>query len=581
LRTKGKEPDTRSDIFAFGEMLHEMATGQRAFVGKSQAGLFAAILSSHPPPISRLKPVAPPALDRVVATCLAKDPDERWQSAHDLQKELKWIQEAYVGGAALPVVAQQVRPGRIAWGALAIAVALAGLAAFLLRDPTRAPPPRTIRATLLPPAKATFSSRDMVPVSPDGRRIAFVAKGEDGKNWLWVRPLDGLAAQALPGTEGATYPFWSADSRALGFFADGKLKRVDASGGPPQVLCDAPFGRGGAWNRDGVIVFAGEAGRGLSRISATGGVLTPVTRLDGSRHETAHRWPSFLPDGRHFLYTALGGGSPATADAVFVGTLGANETTHLVDVRSNASYSPPGYLLFAREGALVAQPLDATRRVLTGHAVRLADQVQFFPPAGNAAFSVSENGVLAYQTGTAGDLSQFVWFDRTGKASETGMPAGPVDSPRLSHDGRRVAFRVEDRGGQGDLWIHDLARRVSSRFTFDPANDFNPFGRPTTCTSGSARAAPESPTSMKRRPTALEPRSCCSHRGFARSPPTGRQTAAHPLPRVRGHHSERHLVPVVSDRKATVVLQTGFFEAWGQLSSDGLWMAYHSYESGR
>ena len=384
------------------------------------------------------------------------------------------------------------------------------------------------------------------------------------------------------GRKAPRFPFWSADSRALGFFADGKLKRIDASGGPPQILCDASFGRGGAWNRDGVIVFSGQAGRGLSRIAATGGVLTPATRLDASRHETSHRWPWFLPDGRHFLYTALAAALP-TNDAVFVGTLGSNETVRLVDVRSNASYATPGYLLFAREGALVAQPFDAARQKLTGDAVPLADHVQFFAPTGYADFSVSENGVLAYQTGTAGELSQLVWLDRAGKASETGMPAGFVDSPRLSHDGRRVAYRVEDRGGRGDLWIYDLARRVSSRFTFDPADDYGPLWSPDDAhiVFGSNRTRVGD---LYEKAAGGGGRGEAAVRfGVSEGPPTtGRMTERLVLFTEYGATTRFDFWSLsLVDRKATLVLRTEFGERSGQLSPDGHWMAYVSDESGR
>jgi eukaryotic-like serine/threonine-protein kinase len=580
---EGKEPDARADIFAFGAVLHEMATGQRAFKGKSQASLIAAILASEPPPISRLQPLTPPALDRVVATCLAKDPDERWQSAHDLLKELKWIQEGGSAAGVAPVAAHSQRRERIAWAAAVMAAVLAGVFVSAWRDANREPP-RTLQSSLLPPAKVTFNFLyGPAVLSPDGRRVAFVAHGADGRNLVWVRPLNGLAAQTLAGTERATYPFWSADSRSLGFFADGKLKKIDASGGPPQVLCDAPQGRGGAWNRDGVIVFSGRPADGLSRVSVSGDVPTVATELDASRHETSHRWPFFLPDGRHFLYTALAAVTPTEADAIFVGALGSNERQRLVDVvRSNAMYAPPGYLLFAREGALVAQPFDAKQRQLTGDSVVVADQVQTFSPVASAAFSTSANGILAYQSGAGGEPSQLVWLDRAGRQTETGLAPGPIDSPRLSHDGRRVAYRVEDRQERGDIWIYDLTRRISSRFTFDPADEFNPVWSPddTRIVFSSNRTsrgdlylkaaggagADELLFASEKRKSATD----WSVDGrivlFSEFGPTTQQDLwSLSLP----------------DRKATVALQTEFLESGGALSPDGRWMAYHSDEAGR
>ncbi len=580
---EGRESDTRADIFAFGVMLYEMATGQRPFKGKSQASLIASILASEPLPISRLQPLSPPALDRVVATCLTKDPDERWQSAHDLLQELKWIQEVASGPERPPVVSQRLKRERLVWVVAAMAAAgLTGLVVSRWREATRETP-RTIQSFLPPPAKATFDFFYGVPaLSPDGRRIAFIAKGEDGNSRLWVRPLDGATAQALPGTEGVTYPFWSADSRALAFFADGKLKRIDASGGPPQVLSDAPSGRGGAWNRDGVILFSAQPFRGLSQLPAAGGPPTPATKLDASRNEQSHRWPSFLPDGRHFVYTALVAISPKNADAIFVGTLGSNETERLVDVRSNASYAPPGYLLFAREGALVAQPFDATRQELTGDAVTLADQVQAFTLVAAAAFSVSENGLLAYQTGATSEPSQFVWFDRAGKQSETGMPAGSVDSPRLSHDGGRVAFRVEDRQGLGDLWIYDLARRVASRFTSDPANDYDPLWSPDDAQIVFSSNRTGSGDFYEKAVSGAGAEELLFESQFRKTAQDWSRDGRRVLFQAYGAGTLTDLwLLSLADRKAAVILQTEFFEGGGQFSPDGRWIAYHSNESGR
>ena len=578
---EGKEPDARADLFAFGAMLYEMATGQRAFKGKSQASLIAAILASEPPPISSLQPLTPPALDRVVADCLAKEPDERWQSAHDLLRELKWIQEAGAGSAGASVAPRRLRRERAAWGAVAIAAAgLGGLSVSLWRDANREPQPK-LKSTLLSPAKESFDSLSGIPaLSPDGRLIALVAKGEYGKNRLWVQPLDGQAALALAGTEGATHPFWSADSRNLGFFAEGKLKKIGTAGGSSEILCNASAGRGGAWNHDDVLVFRGQPGEGLSRIAASGGLVTPVTQLAESRHEIAHVWPSFLPDGRHFLYTALADVLPTSADAVFVGTLESNETTRLVGVRSNASYAPPGYLLFAREGALVAQPFDPTRRILTGAAVLIADAVQISFPGAQAAFSASENGLLAYQTGD--QLSQLVWFDRAGKQAETGIPALSLDSPRLSNDGRRVIYRVEDHGGRGELWIYDLASRIPIRFTFDPADDSYPVWSPDdtrivfTSNRGGAGDLYEKAASR----AGAEELLLASNVSKAAS--DWSRDGRFILFDQFGAKTRNDIWSLqLADRKAAVVVRTPFLEGLAQFSPDGRWIAYTSDESGQ
>ncbi len=579
---EGKEPDARADLFAFGAMLYEMATGHRAFKGKSHASLIAAILASEPPPISSLQSLTPPALDRVVAACLAKDPDERWQSAHDLLRELKWIQEAGAGSAGPSVVPRRLRRGRAAWGAVAIAAAgLGGLCVSLWRDANREPQPK-LQSTLPPPPEATLDFVRSVPaLSPDGRRIAFVATGDDGKRRLWVRPLEGAIAQALPGTEGAMHPFWSADSRNLGFFADDKLNTIEASGGPPHLLCDAPVGRGGTWNRDDVIVFRGRSGEGLSRIAASGGIVTPVTQLDESRQGMAHLWPSFLPDGDHFLFTAIEDASPTSAGAVFLGTLGSNETKRLVDVRSSASYAPPGYLVFSRDGALVAQPFDPIKRSLSGPAARIAAPVQVDSANGLAAFSISENGLLAYQAAASAQHSQLVWFDREGKQTETGIEATALDYPRLSHDGRRVVCRVEDRGGRGDLWIYDLASRLETRLTFDPADDSNPIWSPDDARIVFSSKRGGGGDLYEKAVGGADERLL-----FASN---SAKTASHWSRDGRlvlfdqyGAKTRSDIWSLqLADRKATVVVQTAFPEGLAQLSPDGRWMAYASDEGGQ
>ena len=580
---EGNEPDARADIFAFGALLYEMVTGQRAFKGKSQASLIAAILAAEPTPMSLLRPLTPVALDRLVATCLAKDPDERWQSAHDLVQELKWIRDA---GAATESTAATA-PLRAREGVAWLGAALFALLALVVssRRDTAPVAARTIRATLLPPAQTTLNLSDSLSIptlSPDGRRVTFAARSSDGRDHLWVRALEGSESRMLPGTEAAIYPFWSPDSRSIGFFAEGKLKKIDASGGPPEVLCDATSGRGGTWNRDGVIVFSGQAGIGLQQIAAAGGTPTTATSLDAERHETSHRWPSFLPDGRHFVYTVLGAVTPKEGDGVFLGGLGSNEKRRLLDVRSNAVYAPAGYLIFARDGALVAQAFDASGGRLSGNAVTLAEQVMTFPAVSAAAFSVSDGGLLAYQAGAPDEHAQILWSDRAGTQSETGIPAGPITSPRLSHDGRRIAFLIEDRQGRGDVWIYDVIRRVSSRLTFDPANDFAPIWSPddtrivfsSNRTTGgdlyvkdaSGAGNEELLFSSRDRKTPTQWR------------PNGRLLfGAFSLGMTRADMWSLSL----ADRKATPLLQTDFMEGGGQISPDGRWLAYHSNESGR
>src|SRR5262249_638528 len=309
----------------------------------------------------------------------------------------------------------------------------------------------------------------------------------DGKNLLWVRPLNGMSAQPLNGTEGATYPFWSPDSRFLGFFAGGKLKKIDASGGPPQVLCDAQQGRGGTWNREGVIIFAPTQRDSLSRVSAAGGAPVPLTALDAPKREFSHRFPSFLPDGRHFLYLAQAvmGVEQKDSDVIYAGSLDSKERQALLRVRSNAVYVPPmagrseGQLLFARDRTLVAQAFDAKNVRIRGEAVPVGESLTYFPNFGFAVFTASENGFLAYQSGGGGGLSKLAWFDRSGKELEAlGAPADYLQ-PRLSHDGRRGAVDIGGPSqGSGDIWVVDLQRRTSTRLTFGPADNVTPVWSP-------------------------------------------------------------------------------------------------------
>src|SRR5215472_7984710 len=301
-----------------GAILYEMATGRRAFTGKTQGNIVAAILATEPPPISTLQPMSPLTLDHVVGTCLAKDPDERFQTAHDLKLQLNWIAESgSKAGLPAPVAARRKNRERILWGASGLLLAACVVLALLHFGQTKTER-RAIHTYILPPEKSTFAflgdHTGPLVISPDGTQLVFAALSSDGKQMLWLRPLEAASSQSIPGTEDASYPFWSPDSRFIGFFAEGKLKTIEAAGGPAQVLCDAPDGRSGSWNREGIIVFAPTFNGPLYRVSTEGGTPVQVTELDASQQEVSHRWSQFLPDGRHFLFfvkspreTVLGG----------------------------------------------------------------------------------------------------------------------------------------------------------------------------------------------------------------------------------------------------------------------------------
>ena len=467
---EGKEADVRSDIFAFGAVLYEMATGKRPFQGKSQISLASAILEHDPAPISSVKPLTPPAFQHVVATCLQKNPDDRFQTAHDIKLQLQWIasdKSSPAAATAAPVLAPARRP--LAWAFSIIAgILLGAMAGFFLHRPAPAP---SIRTIISPPDKThinlTGDNAGPPVLSPDGSAIAFAATDAESKSAIWVRPTNSLEAHQLRDTEGAIFPFWSFDSRSIAFFADGKLKAVEVSGGTAQVIADAPYGRGGAWGADGNIVYSPATQDRLYRINVNGGTPTPFTTLDHAQH-TSHRWPFFLPDGKHFLYQAINhDASKSGNDTTYYASVDGSVNKPLVKCKSNAIYAD-GYLLFARNEQLLAQPFNPSTGTLTSEPQTLAKDVANDPTTWHMDASASNGGLLIYGTG-GGDYGslQFLWMDRARKKLSSIVEGlAGVEAASLSPQGDRLALQINN--GVSDTWVLDLTRGTRTRLTFGP-----------------------------------------------------------------------------------------------------------------
>ena len=571
---EGQAADPRTDIFALGLVLYEMAIGTRALPGGR-------------PQLDSL----PEKLAHVVERCIEPNPEDRWQNARDVQSELEWAAKpAVVSGSAEHLKAgASGTPVRVVWLWLAAAtlatVAVATLAWVHFRQ--TAPEARVVRSTILPPEKTSFSfTTNLGPValSPDGRRMVFAATAEDGKSQLWIRPLDAEEAQLLAGTEGGQFPFWSPDSRWVAFFAGGKLKKIDPQGGPPIDLADAPSPRGGSWSANGTIVFAPTSGvpTTLQKISSAGGAAA-VQAVNAAAGST-QRFPWFLPDGEHFLFTAAKFMGGAGRTVLLVGSLGSTAGELIGETDSNVVYAE-GRLLYLRGSTLMAQPFDPRALQTAGEAVPVVENVETFLNNATGVFSMSAAGLLAYQTGTGAVGRQLTWFDRTGK------PMGTIGEPRqffhieLSPDGKILAA-TSVAGGNLDLWTYDLARGLSTRLTFDPAAEvtavWSADGRTVAFNSNRKGG-----TDLYRKPSNGSGAEDLLYADDRDKNPTswsrdGKFLLYHTTGGDQG--PDLFVLPLIPERpraplKPVPFLQTKFAESWGQFSPDGRWVAYTSNES--
>ena len=587
---QGQEVDARSDIFSLGCVLYEMLTGRRAFEGKSQISVASAILEKEPEPITKIQSSMPAALDHVVQGCLAKEPDTRWQNAADVGRELRWIASGAAGADAAPPQAPSSSWGeRTLWAAVVAVL----IAAVLWLSLSGREPERALRSFLPPPPETGFDFTGDVSGPPaittDGSAVAFCARKQGDQSSIWVQSLTDLTPRKLEGTEGASFPFWSADAKFLGFFAEGHLKKVPGAGGPVTTLAEAPNPRGGTWNLDNVIIFEPDYRESLWRISAAGGAATRLTNFDGKH--TTHRWPAFLPDGKHFLFFATSH-SGNWEQGIYFGSLADGSYKRVLDADSDAQYAS-GYLIYHLQSQLLAQKFDVSSGKVSGDPITLANFVEYDAGTWHATFAASRNGLLVYEPGTKARGTDLLSLDRSGKIlGKVAERAAYKGSGRFSPDGKRLAVAVGDP--EADVWVFDLNRGSQTRLTFGGGTHLSPSWSPDgqrVVYLTQSGATPMAGTSLRERLA----NGGGQEEVLMEHPASGPITVSSPQFSPDGRYL-LHLgqsgpadvaiwaMPMTGDRKPFAVVRPPSAQArivQFRLSPDGRWLAYSSTESGR
>jgi serine/threonine protein kinase len=610
-QVQGHDTDHRSDIFSLGVLLYELFAGQLPFRGVHETALMYEIVNVDAAPMSTVKPEIDTSLDAIVLECLEKEPQDRYQSVAEVGKDLRKFKRessrqrvprvtstrpSYQSTVTQPSGIQpsegytgserSAKPGRLPW-IIAGVLLFSTVASLAFHFLTQSSPEerRVVRALILPPVRTNFNMLNggHLALSPDGLTVAFVATDTSGVDRLWVRPVHSLAAIPLSGTEEASYPFWSYDSRTLAFFAKGKLKKIDAKGGPTLTICDAPGGRGGTWNQTGMIVFSPDALTPLSRVSAAGGTPEVLTVLDTTKREISHRWPWFLPDGNHFLYVTMTQTAAASDnDVIKMSSLDKSVDSVLMHGTSNIEYAL-GHLLFVRQSTLMAQPFDTVTHMFLGDAVPIAEQIQYSPPRGRGIFSSSRNGLLMFQTGDIQE-QQLAVFDRMGNRVSL-MNEHGVGWVRFSGQRKSIAFsRFDPQSRNRDIWVRDLARGISSRLTFDTSTELAPqwLSGDDSIVFSSNRNGALDLFIKNSNGASNEQLLLTSHldKYTTDCSADGRMISFTTVgdPKTKW---DLWLLPLDGDRQPVPFLRTEFSEGGGKFSPDMKWISYQSDESGR